>query len=158
MQPTDIRKSCIAALAALGLAVALAGCGGGGGGGGAGPSPAADITPPTVTVTSYTKLLSATGGSADITALVTDAGGVARVEAKITAPDSTVSTLPMPAKGGGSYGASFQAPANSTTLSKEYAFTVYAYDNAGNQGPAGPYTFMVPSAENPPNPPPFTVN
>ncbi len=141
------------AIVALGTAGLVAGCGGGGGGSKAPP----DTTAPTVVVTSYTRFLAATGGTAVIEATATDAGGVGKVEARVTAPDGQVSLVAMSPKGANVYSGPYTAAANAGTTSMVYKFTVLANDNAGNTGSDGEYTFEVPSAEAPPAPPPFSI-
>jgi len=141
------------AIVTLGIAVSLAGCGGGRGG----PLAPADITPPTVTVTSYTSFLAATGGTAAIDATATDPGGIGEVAATVKAPDGQVSLVTMKPKGGNVYSGSYTAPANPGTQSMIYKFTVIAKDNANNSGSDGEYNIEVPSAENPPQPPPFSI-
>ncbi len=139
------------ALAAMIVAIA-SGCGGGGGG----STSLGDTTAPSVQVMSYTRLLSATGGTATIDTVVTDNTGISKVEVRVTTPGGQVSTLTASPKGG-VYSASYQASANSGTTAMVYKFTVYASDNAGNTGSDGEYSFQVPSAENPPQPPPFSI-
>jgi len=148
------RKHCpwASIVAALAVAALVAGCGGSS----PGPGPR-DATPPTVRVTSYTQLLSATGGSATINSTATDDTGISKVEVKVTAPGGHVTTLTAATKGGNIYSASYSASANPGTTKMTYEFTVYASDGAGNTGSDGKFKFEVPSAEAPPGPPPFSI-
>ncbi len=139
------------ALVAIAAAALVVGCGGGGGGG----APADNITP-TVQVGSYTRLLPATGGTLTIDATATDNVGIARVEVRITAPNSQVTTLVAHPTGRGVYTVSYSAPANPGTIAMVYRFTVFATDTSGNVGSDVEYTFQVPSAETPP-PRPFAI-
>ncbi|MGC8862606.1 MAG: hypothetical protein ACP5R5_07500 [Armatimonadota bacterium] len=145
------RYAAVAAAAAL--AVLLAGCGGGGGGGGT----TADVTPPMVRVSTYTRLLPATGGTASIDAVADDNVGIDRVEVRITTPDGNTVTLVAAATGRGVYTASFVAPANLGTTAMVYKFKIYATDTSGNTAFDGEYSFQVASPDSPPPPPPFSI-
>ena len=100
--------------------------------------------PPTVSGSVSPAVLPDTGGTVSVTAEATDGDGtVEEVRAAVTAPDGSVSSVPLAPTGGSTYSGSFTAAANTAGTPVEYAVSVTAVDDAGESASAAAGTVSV---------------